>query len=63
VDVFELRDRLIGEFARRTRGFVEIRERRIRRQGEAAPVQGTLLPEPRIALVPGRPAERVVAGP
>jgi hypothetical protein len=53
LDVFALRDRLIGDYADYVRSFIEIRDSRIREQVQRELEAGRLWPDPLIQLNPG----------
>ncbi|MDE0115764.1 MAG: DEAD/DEAH box helicase [bacterium] len=52
MDVFELRDRVVGEYRRYAESFVEIADQHIRDEVEGALDAGLLWPHPRIGLNP-----------
>jgi hypothetical protein len=52
LDVFDLRDRLIRDYAAYIESFVQIREPRVKEHVRAALEQGVLWPEPLIQLNP-----------
>ncbi|MGH9244905.1 MAG: DEAD/DEAH box helicase [Acidimicrobiales bacterium] len=52
MDVFELRNRLIGDYRDYVESFMRIRDERIRERVDLALTQGALWPEPRIGLNP-----------
>jgi ATP-dependent helicase YprA (DUF1998 family) len=52
VNVFELRDRLVDDYADYTRSFVVIRDERIRERVDAELEQGLLWPDPIVQLNP-----------
>jgi ATP-dependent helicase YprA (DUF1998 family) len=52
LDVFELRQRLIDDYARYVRSFVSIRDQRVREVVDGSLDHGLLWPEPRIGLNP-----------
>ncbi|HLH71037.1 MAG TPA: DEAD/DEAH box helicase [Candidatus Dormibacteraeota bacterium] len=52
MDVFELRDRLIGDYRDYVRSFLQVRDHRIRRFVEEQLGTGSFWPEPRVALNP-----------
>ena len=53
MDVFALRDRLIGDYADYVRRFIEVRDQRIREQVRRELEAGRLWPDPLIQLNPG----------
>ncbi|HSH62416.1 MAG TPA: DEAD/DEAH box helicase, partial [Acidimicrobiales bacterium] len=52
MDVFDLRDRLIGDYRQYVASFMALRDRRIRERVQTSLDEGTLWPEPRIGLNP-----------
>lgn len=52
MDVFDLRSRLVGDYARYTRSFIKIADTRISQRVEAALEAGALWPEPLLQLNP-----------
>jgi ATP-dependent helicase YprA (DUF1998 family) len=52
MDVFELRNRLVGDYASYTRSFIKISDERIREKVDAALNEGALWPEPLLQLNP-----------